>query len=37
MVVEGVAAEIYSDYDEEANPDELDPEQFTTNRRKWPR
>jgi len=29
--------EIYSDYDEEASLDELDPEQYTTNRRKWPR
>jgi len=29
--------EIYSDYDEEAGLDELDPEQFTINRRRWPR
>jgi hypothetical protein len=29
--------EIYSDYDEETGLDELDPEQFTTNRRRWPR
>jgi hypothetical protein len=29
--------EIYSDSDEEAGLDELDPEQFTTNRRRWPR
>jgi IrrE N-terminal-like domain len=29
--------EIYSDYDEEASLDELDPEQFRTNRGKWPR
>jgi hypothetical protein len=29
--------EIYSDSDEEAGLDELDPEQFTMNRRRWPR
>jgi len=29
--------EIYSDYDEDIVLDELDPEQFTTNRRRWPR
>lgn len=29
--------EIYSDSDEEADLDELDPEQFTINRRRWPR
>jgi hypothetical protein len=29
--------EIYSDYDEDVGLDELDPEQFTTNRHKWPR
>jgi hypothetical protein len=29
--------EIYSDSDEEAGLDDLDPEQFTINRRRWPR
>jgi hypothetical protein len=29
--------EIYSDSDEEAGLDDLDPEQFMTNRRRWPR
>jgi hypothetical protein len=29
--------EIYSDSDEEAGLDELEPEQFTINRRRWPR